>query len=214
MWYCQVTVPITAGLIVSTGSDPSGIGIYTAQLGKPKSVFFSFTFFHPNLPQLLWHSEDGPISNAFVMVSFNNYCEEHPISQYAVRFEYCAQINGFEYCGQSKSGSVSYANYDSCVTTLRVLAPSMDSALNSTATVTPNGDTEKAFSFDFSFVERLNVEPSLSKAIVDSQPEITLTVFNLVSVSDGELCEESSCGFDHNLVITFGQVCNSVCCLA
>jgi hypothetical protein len=45
VWYCQVTVPISAGLIVSTGSDPSGIGIYTAQLGKPKSVFFQFHIF-------------------------------------------------------------------------------------------------------------------------------------------------------------------------
>ena len=31
VWYCIVTVPSSGGLTASTASDPSGIGIYTAQ---------------------------------------------------------------------------------------------------------------------------------------------------------------------------------------
>ena len=104
-----------------------------------------------------------------------------------------------------------HLSYDSCVTTLAVLAPTMDSAFDSTVTVTPNGNTQKAFSFSFSFVEQLNVKASLTKAIVDSQPEMTLTVSNLVAVSNGEVCQGASCALDHNLVIRFGQVGIAVC---
>ena len=205
-WYCLVTVPVNAGLVASTGAEPSGIGIYTAQQGLPRSVSLDFTFFDPSMPQLMWQYPDkGPTSNALVVISFNNYCEGHLVSQYTAVFS--AE-------SQSRSGNVVHSSYDSCVTTLALLAPSLDSAFDSTVTVTPNGNTQKAFSFSFSFVEQLNVEASLTKAIVDSQPEMTLTVSNLVAVSNGELCQGASCAVDHNLVIRFGQVGIELCVVA
>ena len=139
-----------------------------------------------------------------MVFSFENYCEGHSSSQYEVAFS-----TG----NQSKLGNVVQSSYESCVTTLAVLAPSMDSAVESIVTVTPNGYTQKVLSLSFDFIEKLSVQTSLNKAIVNSQPEMTLTVSNLVAISDGKLCEGASCSLDHNLVITFGQVCcHYPCC--
>jgi hypothetical protein len=202
-WDCVVVVPGNAGLVASSNIDPSGIAIYTAQQGRAKMATSGFTFFDSGVPRLVDRYPDpssGPTSGSDTRVKFSNYCAEHLASEYAVTF----RIGDL-----SVSSTVRSRTYvsESCTTTLNLQVPSMDSGGDSVVTVIPNGQTDKALDFSFTFVETLSVTTSLSKAIVDSQFEIAFTLSNLEAISNQQLCEGSSCANDHNLKISFGQVC-------
>ena len=200
VWYCGINVPVNAGLIASTVSDSSGIGVFTSQQGRAKTVVSHFTFVASNMPRLVYqYPSAGPSTGAFVVLTFDNYCAEHSWWDYSVTFSTS---------DQSKFGQVQFVSFPSspsCTTTLTVKAPTMDTAIESTGTMTPKDETEKSLTFTFSFNTQLSIKTSPAKAVVNSQPQITVFVTNLRAVSTGELCEGTSCASDHNVAITFGD---------
>ena len=204
-WYCTVTIPRYSGLARSSGADPFGLQVYTAQQGRSKKVALSFTFVESSIPQ--YESQDsveGPLSGSRIRLTFINYCHDLSLNEYAVTF---STATDSLMTGQVLSQTFSNTS-KGCSITLTITAPTMEAAFDSTGTMIPAGQAAKSVSFAFEFLDRLLVKPSVAgmKHVYSSVPEMGLTVSNLRSVTTGELCDGSSCSADHNMQVSFGAI--------
>jgi hypothetical protein len=145
-------------LVTGTVED-DGIQLWTTQQGRQFPAKFSFSFLDSNVPAYVSTCGDQcPPSGTntggdALTIVFNNYCLLHNAADYQVTFS-------TDEMGAA-STTVPIINVDyrasSCNTELTVETPAVSSGLISTVTVTPNGASDKAFTFEYRYKAELMV---------------------------------------------------------
>ena len=139
-WVCLVNLPSTG--LSAAAADPTGIAVWTNKQTRSKMANYAFTYLEAELPVYSWHSpEAGPVQGSFTTVEFNNYCQQHDMSDLSVTFTHGSG---------SDAATIQSYNYDGdCTTTLSVDFPNLDAGYESTVTVQVT--TGKSFTFGYNF---------------------------------------------------------------